>query len=498
MRLGQLLDGVQVVKLYQAAYGRHPITQDITIHALRYDSRRVGQGDCFIALRGSGADGHRFIEDAVGRGAVAVVVEHESAFPDSLALHHGVTKIVVADSRRALALMAANLYSHPSSTLTMVGVTGTNGKTTTAYLIRSILEQSGDVAGLIGTIEYVFGTQSTPASHTTPESLELQELLTEMVTAGCTAVSMEVSSHALDQSRVHGINFAAGVFTNLTQDHLDYHGSMEKYFDAKKILFDGLQETAPAVVNIDDPWGRTLAQTHRGALVTYGFGSDATVAITDVAVMLEGTAMTLTVGGAAHRVRSPLVGQFNVYNIAAAFSAGHALGIAPQHLANGIAGVPAVRGRFEQRRSAKGWTAIIDYAHTPDALTNCLRTIREMLPREGAGKVITVFGAGGDRDRTKRPLMGAAAATFSDHVILTSDNPRSEDPLAIIKEIAAGIPSACPVTIEPDRRKAITLALTEAAPGDVILVAGKGHEDYQVIKNERTHFSDHEVVEGLL
>ncbi len=498
MRLGQLLEGVKVVKLYQKTYGQHPITQDIEIRSLQYDSRTVERGDCFVALKGWGTDGHRFLQDAVHRGARAVVVELDEAFADTQALHHGVTKIVVSESRQALAQMAANLFHHPAQALTMVGVTGTNGKTTTAYLIRSILEASGARAGLIGTIEYLFGEQSKPASHTTPESLDLQELLREMVSSGITAVSMEVSSHALDQGRVSGIEYAAAVFTNLTQDHLDYHGTMERYFDSKRRLFDDLSDSAPAVVNSDDPWGQKLALTHRGRLVTYGFGEGSTVTIRDAAVSFHGTSLTVEIGGVRQQFASPLVGRFNVSNIAAAVSAGHALGIDMETLRRGIKAVSAVRGRFERMASSRGWTAIVDYAHTPDALANCLRTIRELLGADHAGRLVTVFGAGGDRDRAKRPLMGAAAASLSDRVILTSDNPRSEDPEAIIREIASGLPAGYPVVIEPDRRKAIADALSGALPGDVVLIAGKGHEDYQVIGSVRTHFSDREIVEEYL
>lgn len=498
MKLGLLLNGVRVIKLHQAAYGRALLTQDVEIGGLRYDSRKVGPGDCFVALRGTGVDGHRFIEEALQRGAAAVVVDEDRAFSDSLALHHGVTKIVVADTRRALAQLAANFFGRPSQRLTMVGITGTNGKTTTAYLVRSILEASGSSAGLIGTIEYLYGASSSPASHTTPESLELQELLAQMVFAGCTAVAMEVSSHALHQGRVYGIDFSTAVFTNLTQDHLDYHGSMDEYFRAKKLLFEDLGADAPAVINADDPWGQVLASERRGALITYGFRPGCTVTIQESSVTLEGTNVTLAVDGALVQVRSVLVGTFNVYNIVAAFSAGYALGLPKDAVVSGIGRLSAVKGRFERLRSPKGWTAIVDYAHTPDALENCLRTIRSLLPGGSPGRVITVFGAGGDRDRTKRPRMGAVAASLSDVVILTSDNPRSEDPLSIIKEIAAGIPPNVSYDMEPDRRRAITQALERAQPGDVILVAGKGHEDYQIIKSERSHFSDREIIEDLL
>lgn len=498
MKLALLLNGVRVIKLHQAAYGKAPVTQDVEIGAIRYDSRRVGPGDCFVALRGSGVDGHRFIDQAVQKGACAVVIDDDNAFNDSLALHHGVTKIVVADTRRALAQLAANYFGHPSQRLTMVGVTGTNGKTTTAYLIRSILEASGARAGLVGTIEYLFGKRSSPASHTTPESLELQELLAQMVTAGCSAVAMEVSSHALHQSRVYGIDFSAAVFTNLTQDHLDYHGSMEEYFRAKRLLFDGLRADAPAIVNADDPWGQVLARERQGTMITYGFLPGSTVTVRDIAVTLDGTTIAVSVDGALVELRSVLVGQFNVYNIVAAFSTGYALGVPLEAIVSGIGQLAAVRGRFERIRSPKGWTAIVDYAHTPDALENCLRTIRALLPADRPGRIITVFGAGGDRDRTKRPAMGAVAASLSDVLILTSDNPRSEDPATIIKEIAAGIPPGVVYDVDVDRRRAITQALERAHPGDVVLVAGKGHEEYQIIKSDRFHFSDREIIEGLL
>jgi len=498
MKLALLLDGVRVIKLHQAAYGKAPLTQDVEIGAIRYDSRRVGHGDCFVALRGTGVDGHRFIDQAVGQGATAVVIDDDNAFNDSLALHLGVTKIVVPDTRRALARLAANYFGHPSQRLTTVGVTGTNGKTTTAYLIRSIFEASGATAGLVGTIEYLFGTRSSPASHTTPESLELQELLAQMVTAGCSAVAMEVSSHALHQSRVHGIDFSAAVFTNLTQDHLDYHGSMEEYFRAKRLLFDGLRADVPAIVNADDPWGQVLAREHQGMMITYGLRPGSAVTVRDSAVTLDGTTITVTVDGTLVELRSVLVGQFNVYNIVAAFSAGYALGIPLEAIVSGIGRLAAVRGRFERIRSPKGWIAIVDYAHTPDALENCLRTIRALLPGDRPGRVITVFGAGGDRDRTKRPVMGAVAASLSDVLILTSDNPRSEDPMTILKEIASGIPPGVSFDVEVDRRHAIARALERAQVGDVVLVAGKGHEEYQIIKTERLHFSDREIIEQFL
>jgi UDP-N-acetylmuramoyl-L-alanyl-D-glutamate--2,6-diaminopimelate ligase len=495
MQLSKLLDGVRVTKLYQTMFGRMVVTHDVEIRSVQYDSRRVGKNDCFVALRGTGTDGHRFLSDAVNKGAKAVVIEDESHFPDSLAMHTGIVKIVVADSRKALAQIAANYYHHPSRALTVVGVTGTNGKTTTTHVIKSILEAQRQRVGLIGTIEYRIGDESFPAHHTTPESLELNRLLALMVEAGCTSVSMEVSSHALHQSRVFGIDFNVAVFTNLTQDHLDYHGTMEQYFEAKKILFDGLKHDAVAVVNIDDAWGRKLAETCPAPVMTYGFEKSARVRATEVGLSITGTTLTFSHAGSEHTVASPLVGRFNVSNMLAACSVGLALGIPPDTIGHGIAAIPAIRGRFERIASPQGWTAIIDYAHTPDALEQCLRTIREVLPQ---GRIVTVFGAGGDRDHSKRPLMGGVAGRWSDLVVVTSDNPRTEDPDAIIDQVVKGVPAGTELIREVDRRAAIHRALSLARSGDAVLIAGKGHEEYQTLGTQKIHFSDREVVEEFV
>lgn len=498
MTLGRLLEGVDVTKLFELTYGHFLVTGEIDIHKIQYDSRKVERDDCFVALRGGGADGHKFVEAAIERGAKVIVLERDDTLPDSYFMHKHVVKIVVPDSRKALAMLSANFFGFPSRQLTMVGVTGTNGKTTTTHLIKSILESAGQEVGLVGTIEYRIGDEVIPASHTTPESLELNGLLEKMLKAGCKAVSMEVSSHALHQSRVYGLDFNAAVFTNLTQDHLDYHKTMDEYFAAKKLLFDSLSETATAIVNRDDEWGMKIASTTKARTLSYGALGKADIRATDVRLSLDGTTFGVHFGDTAFSIKSPLVGRFNVYNILSACGAGIALGIDPDTIAAGIGNVKTVRGRFERFASPKGWTAIVDYAHTPDALEKCLRTIHDVLPKERRGRIITVFGAGGDRDRTKRPLMGSIVGKLSDITIVTSDNPRTEDPQQIISEIAAGIPRGAAVSREVDRRAALHKALSQARSGDVVLVAGKGHEDYQVIGKEKIHFSDREIVEEFI
>jgi len=498
MKLAQLLEGVTVSKLFQMKYGRMLETQDTQVSRLQYDSRHVEPNDCFVAIRGTGTDGHQFIQSAINKGASVVVLENEAALPDSLSMHADVVKIVVPDSRKALATMSANYFGRPSRKLTMVGVTGTNGKTTTTHIVKSILEAAGQRVGLIGTIEYKIGDTVIPATHTTPESLELNELLARMVQSGCTSVSMEISSHALHQSRVYGLEYDVAVFTNLTQDHLDYHGTMDEYFRAKKLLFEGLTTDACAVTNMDDEWGPKVTISSATRQLTYGVTASADVQATDVELSMQGTSFTVKFKGSQTAISSPLVGRFNVYNILAAFTAGLALEIPRETIAKGIANVQSVRGRFERIPSPKGWTAIIDYAHTPDALEKCLRAIHDILPTTNRGKVITVFGAGGDRDRSKRPLMGKVVSSLSDRLIVTSDNPRTEDPQHIIDDIVGGIARGSEAIQILDRRAAIKKALESAGRGDVVLIAGKGHEDYQVIGKEKRHFSDREVVEELI
>ncbi len=498
MVLAGLLEGVVVVKLYSAMYGRMVLTQDVSISRIQYDSRRVGPGDLFIAIRGVEADGHAFIETAVNRGARVVVVQDDAAMPDAFFMHTGVIKVLVEDTRKTLATMAANYYGHPSTKLSLIGVTGTNGKTTTTHLLKSMLEAAGRATGLLGTIEYRVGNEVIPATHTTPESLELTQLLDTMVQRGCSAAVMEVSSHALALGRVSAQHFSAAVFTNLTQDHLDYHGTMDAYFEAKRVLFRSLSSEAVAVSNAADPYGRRITEGTAARVLLYGAGVPADVTARDVSMSVRGLTMTISYGDRMIPVASALTGGFNVANILAAGAAAIGLGLEDRHIVEGVARLKAVRGRFEQISSPRGWTAIVDYAHTPDALEKCLSTIRELLPPGKGGKLITVFGCGGNRDAGKRPKMGKIASAWSDVTIVTSDNPRKEDPAAIIAEVMKGIETGKEARSIVDRRSAIRDALERAKPGDVVLVAGKGHENYQVVGETRLPFDDREEIEAYI
>lgn len=472
-------------------------THDIEVRGIHYDSRKIQRGDLFVAIKGTLADGHKFIDTAITNGAKAVVIENDAVLPDSFFMHAGVVKIVVGDTRRALAIISGNFFGHPARKLKLIGVTGTNGKTTTTYLIKQLLESSPSLrgkVGMIGTIEYIIGDEHIPATHTTPESLELNRLFVQMVEKKCTHVVMEVSSHSLHQNRVHGLEFAAAVFTNLTQDHLDYHGTMERYFASKKILFDNLPVSSSAVTNADDGWGLKIVRNTSGSTLTYGIVRNSDVHATNISLSIDSTKFVIEHQTEKMEIHSQLVGRFNVQNILAACSVGIALGIPKPAIRSGVASLTSVPGRFERVISPAGWSAIIDYAHTPDALEKCLSTIHDVLPPNRSNKIITVFGAGGDRDKTKRPLMGKVVDTLSDVIIVTSDNPRTENPHAIIDDVSAGIQRKENVYTDVDRRSAITKALTMAQRGDVVLIAGKGHEDYQVIGTTKHHFSDREVV----
>lgn len=489
MTLSDLLKGVTVSKMFQTMYGKMVMTHDVKVSGVQYDSRKVQRENLFVAIKGSGADGHRYISSAITNGAKVIVVEDDASIPDPLCMHQGVVKIVVENSRKALATIAANYYGNPAASMIMIGVTGTNGKTTTTYLIKQMLESDRkNKVGLIGTVEYAVGTEKLPATHTTPESLELHKLFAQMKQHQCTHVVMEVSSHALHQHRVYGIPFTAGVFTNLTQDHLDYHGTMDAYCAAKKILFDALSDQSIAVVNADSEYAAAVTAGTSARVLTYGVINNATVRAENVTVSMKGCRCTIN----GQQTEIGLVGMFNVYNFLAAYTVMKGLGhtVPPEKFS---ALVPAP-GRFEQIHSPHGWTAIVDYAHTPDALENCLSAIRRTMESEKRGRIITVFGAGGDRDRTKRPLMGAAVERLSDTVIVTSDNPRTEDPHKIIDDILSGISDKQRVIVEPDRAAAIRKGLSAARAGDAVLVAGKGHEDYQVLGTEKIHFSDKEQI----
>ncbi len=491
MTLSELLQGVSVTKMFQTMYGKMVTTHDVKISGIQYDSRKVQRENLFVALKGTGSDGHKFLSSAISNGAKVIVIEDDQAIPDSLCMHTGTVKIVVGNTRKALAQISANYYGHPAKKMSMIGVTGTNGKTTTTFLIKQMLEASSGVkVGLIGTVEYAIGDEKYPATHTTPESLEMQQLFTQMVQKGCTHCVMEVSSHALHQHRTEGISFTAAVFTNLTQDHLDYHGTMEEYFTAKKMLFDGLSNEAVAVTNADSDYGMKVVDGCKAKVLSYSVNNHSNVKAENVSVSVKG--FTAVING--EEISSKLVGRFNVYNVLGAYAAVLALGIDVKNKQSVIASLAPAPGRFDQIQSPKGWTAIVDYAHTPDALENCLQTIHDILPHRYKTKIITIFGAGGDRDITKRPKMGAIADRLSDVMIVTSDNPRNEDPMEIISDILEGISSKSKTFVESDRGKAIAKGLSMASSGDVILVAGKGHEDYQVIGQEKIHFSDREEI----
>lgn len=485
MNFLDLLDDMEVL----AQSGNPQIT------GVEYDSRRVKPGNVFVAMRGGSSDGNQFIERAIGAGAVAVVTDSDHV-PANVAWAR------VSHGRRALAQVSANYYEHPAERLAITGITGTNGKSTTAFLIESILKAARRETALIGTIEYHVAGKVLPAPHTTPESLDLNRLFHDAAESGTTEVVMEVSSHALAQERTYGIPFDVAVFTNLTRDHLDYHGTMEEYFAAKQVLFTGpgVREPRVAAVNVDDEYGLKLAQlcnSRRSDVITYGL-SKADFHATKIAIGPRGTEFDLIGPDDATHIVSQLIGRVNVYNILAAAAAANARGCQFDIIAQGVQTLVRVPGRFERVDCGQPFTVVVDYAHTDDALRNLTSLAREFVKNLG-GRVITVFGCGGDRDRSKRPLMGEAAGKGSDFVVLTSDNPRSEDPLAIINDAIVGLQrSGTRYTTEPDRRAAIQFALGEARSDDIVLIAGKGHEQVQISRAGTTPFDDRQVAAEAL
>lgn len=483
MTIEEVLQGVQLRKELPGDLGKMPVT------GLEYDSRRVEPGFLFFAFAGARADGRAFARQAKEKGAAATV--SELAPPEGFAEPW----IEVEHGRQALALAARNFYGDPAQKLNLTGVTGTNGKTTTAYLIDAILRTAGITTAMVGTIEYRLAGQVRKAVNTTPESLDLYRLFQELEQAGGTHVTMEVSSHALALGRVYGIRFHTAVFTNLTRDHLDFHRTMEDYFAAKRLLFapEGTEAPEWAVINSDDGYGRRIASV--GHTLRYGFEPGADLRASSLEMNFDGLRFTVEYGGERVRLSSPLVGKFNAYNILAACGAALSYGLQWEVIARAIAASPRVPGRFERVQQGQPFLVVVDYAHTDDALRNVIAVARELKPK----RVITLFGCGGDRDRTKRPLMAQAAAEFSDYVVLTSDNPRSEDPIAIMNDALVGLRRFdTPHTIEPDRAKAIRAALREARAGDIVILAGKGHETYQVLKDRVIHFDDREVARDVL
>ncbi len=465
MTLDGLLRGIEVVS-------PSPLPQ-LEVGGLHYDSRRIRPGYAFAAITGEKTDGNLYVSSALQQGALAVVSESPQPAGTSCAW------VQVRQARQALALASANLHGHPAESLRLAGITGTNGKTTTAFLVQSILAAAGKTSGLFGTIEYRIGPKTLPAPNTTPESLDLQAMLAEVRDLGGTHAVMEVSSHALALDRVYGVPFRVAVFTNLTRDHLDFHVDMATYLAAKRRLFEGCGTPPPdcAVLNADDPHSAAFAECGSPKVITYGIEHPADV--------MPGTVED----------RSPLAGRPNLYNRLAATAAGLALELPRHAIEEGLAALKSVPGRFEGVDQGQPFRVFVDYAHTDDALRNVLATARGLGPR----RLITVFGCGGDRDRTKRPLMGKVAASLSDLTVITSDNPRSEDPHAIIEDALKGVrDTGHPYRVEADRAKAIALALREAQPGDVVVIAGKGHETYQVIGAQTIHFDDREVAREVL
>ena len=485
MNLGEILSGIRL---------QQPVPPELakaSIDGLEYDSRRVHPNYLFFAFPGAHVDGRQFAQDAVSRGATAIASEAEA--PEGLADRW----IHVEHGRHALSLAARNFYGRPDERLGLTGITGTNGKTTTGFLIDSVLRAGGHTTALIGTIEYHLAGRVLPAVNTTPESLDLVRIFDELVKAGGTHATMEVSSHALELGRVYGLHFHTAVFTNLTRDHLDFHGTMEAYFAAKQKLMEGAGGPPPrfAVLNRDDEYARRFKLHPKTRVLWYGLGAEPDLRARHISSSFRGLKFEVQYGKLRFGVESPLIGKINVYNILAACGAGLTYDIAPDVIVRGIAQLRAVPGRFERVDEGQPFVVVVDYAHTDDALRNVIAVARGLNPK----RVITLFGCGGDRDRTKRPLMGQAAAEASDFVVLTSDNPRSEDPLTIMNDALVGIRRTdVPHIVEPDRATAIARALKEAREGDIVILAGKGHEPYQVLKDKTIPFDDRVVAREVL
>ena len=477
MRLRELLEGMEVIS--------QTISPDTEITHVCVDSRATQKGSLFVAVPGNRCDGGHYARQAVDRGAVCVVCQSE--LPPDLPW------VKVRDARLALSQLACRWYGHPSRQLTMLGVTGTNGKTTVTYLLRYILQRTGMKTGLIGTVQNIVGEQTLPAQRTTPDALQIQQLLSAMTKNGCSHAVMEVSSHALDQHRAEGIDFAVGIFTNLTEDHLDYHGTMGCYCDAKAKLF---QMSRMGVCNADDPWTERLLAGASCPSVYYGIHNPAEVWAEDIFLHSRSVDFTVCTARTRTPVHLGVPGRFSVYNALGAIAACGELGIPPEECAAALATFPGVAGRMEVVPTpGKPYTLLIDYAHTPDALENVLKTVRGF----AQNRVIAVFGCGGDREREKRPLMGHIAGKLADLTIITSDNPRTEEPMAIIRDILPGIAGAeDKYIVEPDRRGAIALAMGRAAAGDVIVLCGKGHETYQEIGDKTIPMDEREIVRSLL
>ncbi len=466
---------------------------DIEIGGIAYDSRKVKPGFVFVAISGAQFDGHNFIDQAISAGAAAIIGERSCDSGDK-------PVIIVPDSRRALAAISAKFYNYPDRRLRLIGVTGTNGKTTTANMIKWLLESAGHKVGLVGTINNMAGQEVLPATHTTPESLELFQLFALMEEKGCDYLVIEASSHALAQGRVSACNFAGAVFTNLTQDHLDFHGTIENYGNCKAELFRMLSPLAGSnrygVVNISDDHADTFIAATESPVWTYGTGdSEIDVKLLHYSSSARGMSYSIAFRNKNYQVNIPLIGEFNIYNTMAAMTVALAEGFRIEDIIAALAQAPQVPGRFELIDEGQDFMVVVDYAHTPDGLENLLSAAKQLKPR----RLLTVFGCGGNRDTGKRPIMGRIAGAVSDVALITSDNPRFEDPDEIIAQVEAGIKSVCNnYLVEADRERAIELAINMAMPGDMVVLAGKGHEDYQIIGDQKHHFDDRELARKII
>ena len=474
MYLSELIRGTSIVL--------HGADTDIT--DIGYNSRKVVPGSVFCCIVGLNFDGHNFAEQAVANGAAALLVERE--------LPIDVPQLVTDDARKGMALISAAFFGHPEQEMRLVGVTGTNGKTTTTYMVKSIAEQAGMKVGIIGTIRNMIGTESLYTERTTPESVDLYRLLRLMADRSVDLVVMEVSSHALDQNRVYGLPFDVGLFTNLTQDHLDYHKTFENYLQAKKKLFYASKQ---AVINADDPYSARMSEGLTCPVTTFGVRDKADIAGSNIDITTRGVVFDLHTPSGDIRIDLPIPGLFSVFNAMGSVGAALALGLSLQQIKSGLEIMTSVSGRLESVPTGRDFSVFIDYAHTPDALENVLKTVREF----AKSRILCVFGCGGDRDRAKRPIMGEIGGRYSDLAIITSDNPRSEEPMSIIDSIEEGIRrTGTHYTVIENRREAIRYALAEAGPDDIVLIAGKGHENYQEINGKRYRFDDKETVKELL
>jgi UDP-N-acetylmuramoyl-L-alanyl-D-glutamate--2,6-diaminopimelate ligase len=487
MKLAELLNKVQAIQVTGSAELKEIL--DISI-----DSRSVDKNSLFFAIKGFKTDGHKFIHEVINKGVPAVVVQDSNAVPDQVFAHAGCVKIVVEDSRKALAEFSNIFFDEPSKKLKLVAVTGTKGKTSTAFYVKNIFEHAGYKTGLIGTIANYIGELEVKTKLTTPQAHEVNFLLAQMVKAGCTHCVMEVSSHALRLNRVDYMNFEAGIFTNITSDHMDYHKTFEHYLESKKILFDMISASGKVIYNIDDASGKTIVSDASAKKLSYGLSEESDFKLNNIEFDLEGTSFELHHRKKIYNLQTGLVGHFNAYNATAAFAVAVAMGVNPETAAEGIASTPQVPGRFEIV-AKKNKKVIVDYSHTSDSLKQALAAVHHIVKNERP--IYTVFGCGGDRDRTKRPVMGEIASSMSSRIYITSDNPRTEDPYFIIDEILKGIKTSNYRTIE-NREEAIRTAIFESEDNAVILIAGKGHENYQEINGVRKHFSDKETAEKYL